>query len=329
MAEQAVYTALLGGYEELLEQPVAKESTVPFICLTDDPDLTSETWQVVQVTPTFAMDTIRSARRLKILGDPALAEYDETLWIDNTVLLEELPESLLAGWLGDHDLAAPLHSFRASVIAEAEAVIDDGRDDTSVVYEQLLAYLRHHPEVMQRMPFWTAILARRRSPAVDEAMQTWWEHVLRFSRRDQISFPVAVRDLAINAVTLDNKTSPLHKWPRAVGRATRPPAVGHALRPDASEVGRLQNELDRLAFESLGAVNQRELHIADLDAQLESERAVSAALRGQISDLTGEIANLREQLANVKNELDEMQASTSWRVSAPVRLIGGVTRRKR
>jgi phage shock protein A len=87
--------------------------------------------------------------------------------------------------------------------------------------------------------------------------------------------------------------------------------------------------LDRLAFESLGAVNQRELHIADLDAQLESERAVSAALRGQISDLTGEIANLREQLANAKNELDEMQASTSWRVSAPVRLIGGVTRRRR
>ncbi|MEI9906549.1 MAG: hypothetical protein WDO06_00345 [Actinomycetota bacterium] len=32
---KCVYTALLGGYETLVEQPKALESSIDFICLTD------------------------------------------------------------------------------------------------------------------------------------------------------------------------------------------------------------------------------------------------------------------------------------------------------
>src|SRR5688572_10939275 len=55
-----VYTTLIGGYEPLNEQPVAASSRVPFVCLTDDPNLASDTWQIRHVTPLFGMDPVRS-----------------------------------------------------------------------------------------------------------------------------------------------------------------------------------------------------------------------------------------------------------------------------
>lgn len=50
---RAVYTALLGRYEELNEQPTALNTDIPFICFTDDPNLVSETWQIHLVDPLF------------------------------------------------------------------------------------------------------------------------------------------------------------------------------------------------------------------------------------------------------------------------------------
>ena len=37
------YTVLTKGCEELLDQPMANESEVDFVCFTDDPSLQSET----------------------------------------------------------------------------------------------------------------------------------------------------------------------------------------------------------------------------------------------------------------------------------------------
>ncbi|MEO8908191.1 MAG: hypothetical protein ABI310_08950, partial [Microbacteriaceae bacterium] len=59
---QAVYTSLLGGYEELNEQEIARSGATTFLCFTDDPGLTSETWEIVLVEPRFPLDTVRSQR---------------------------------------------------------------------------------------------------------------------------------------------------------------------------------------------------------------------------------------------------------------------------
>ena len=50
---RCVFTVLNGGYEALNEQPVAARSAIPFICLTDDPGLTSGTWQIRPFKPRF------------------------------------------------------------------------------------------------------------------------------------------------------------------------------------------------------------------------------------------------------------------------------------
>ena len=89
-----VYTTLIGDYEELNEQPMAGQSKVPFLCLTDHPQLRSETWIPRHVSPLFPMDPVRSQRDLKLRAVDHLPGFDLSLYVDNTVLLEAPPEEI-------------------------------------------------------------------------------------------------------------------------------------------------------------------------------------------------------------------------------------------
>lgn len=65
---RAVYTALIGGYEDLINQPTAHGSSVEFICFTDNPHLESTTWRLEPMTPMLPFDMVRSQREIKIRG---------------------------------------------------------------------------------------------------------------------------------------------------------------------------------------------------------------------------------------------------------------------
>ena len=239
---RVVYTAIVGGYEDLLEQPVARGSSVDFVCLTDDPSLRSDDWEVRLIDPALPADGIRSSRAVKIIGHPSLAAYAETLWIDNRVRLHVDPDELLGAWLDGHDLALPRHSFRADVVSEFQAVLDQGLDDSSRLYEQLTHYSALNPALLRDPVPWTGMLARRRSPEVDAAMAHWLQHVLRYSRRDQLSFVQAMHEAGVtwSSVDVSNVDSALHEWRPAAGRSTRRMAfqVAESLQPPDRSPGR-------------------------------------------------------------------------------------------
>ena len=82
---------------------------------------------MLPVEPRLPTDLVRSERYLKIVGHPALAGYDRSLWVDPAVELREPPESFVDAWLEEADVAAPLHTFYRSVLAELQASIDRGK----------------------------------------------------------------------------------------------------------------------------------------------------------------------------------------------------------
>ncbi len=283
---RAVYRALIGGYEVLREEPLARQSALPFLCFTDDPDLTSDTWEVVHVDLRLPADSTRSARALKILGHPRLDEFDETLWVDNTVELLQAPDELFDQWLANADVAAPLHSYRASVLAEAEAVLDAGLDDFARVYEQLAHYVAQDRDSVEENPHWTGMVARRRTDHTERAMLAWWEDVLRYSRRDQLSFVPTMRanGIRLHSVPLDSFGSAWHAWPRAEGRDLRRVGSGlrEALRPEASRVGVLQEELDRATEAMAHAISGRENVISGLQESLDEARTRADAAQAEL-----------------------------------------------
>lgn len=319
-SSRAVYTVLLGGYERLNEQPLVSGSELPFICFTDDESLRSDTWEIRVVTPAFPLDLVRSQRDIKIRGHASLNGFDQTLYIDNSVTLKVLPEEILDEWLATADLAICEHSYRERVIDEFDEVIALNYDDPARVSEQLLQYAELYPDVLHQKPFWNALIARRRSPRVQETMETWYEHVLRFSRRDQLSANVAfsIGAISVKSIPVDNWDSEYHSWPAEVGRKTH---LGLRTQrrtgPLLAEVARLERALS--AGNSLRDIKHEEMLRSERRAD---ELQVSLTLKDQ------EYASLQGAQTALLAQLDEMRSSSSWRYTKPARVLAELFHRR-
>lgn len=216
-----VFTVLTGDYERLNEQPIARESEIPFICLTDDPDLRSETWQMQLAPRLFEKDPIRTQREIKIRPYLHLPEYDLSIYIDNSVLLTQPPELIVQRYFPHTGLALSLHSFRDSVLDEFLEVAKQALDDPCRVFEQLNHYTLLHPDILGEHPYWTGILVRdHRVPQLRTMSDIWYANVLRYSRRDQLSVNLALRQAGLtpDIMDIDNRRSHFHAWPITIGR---------------------------------------------------------------------------------------------------------------
>jgi len=284
-AAAAVYTALLGGYEQLNEdQP--RDSRLPFICFTDDPRLRSTTWDIRLVEPAFPLDLVRSQRDIKLRGHPALDEFSESMYIDNSVTLTVPPEDLLRDWLAEEDLALVRHSNRVTVLDEFTEVLRQGLEEPARLFEQLDHYAALAPDILERRPLWAAVMARRRTPSVDAFFAQWFDHVLRYSRRDQLSLVYVLESTSIpfRVIEAKNEESEWHRWPVPLDRLEWARSAAPTLRrPDLLALGEMRSK------------------IADLEARMGGRDDASQAA-----------------LAVVR----EMQSSTSWKITAPVRWLG-------
>ncbi|MFT4287534.1 glycosyltransferase domain-containing protein [Nocardioides sp.] len=335
MTRRVVYTALIGSYEKLWEQPTASDSEIEFVCFTDNPELRSDTWRIEPAVPLLPEDPIRSARHLKIVGHPLLADVEETLWLDARVVLKVDPAAILDEWLAGSDLTLPCHSFRPSVVAEFAEVIRMGLDDPARIHEQLNHYALEGTDRLQRLVPWTAIIARRHTAAVERAMAEWMRHVWRYSRRDQLSFVEAMAraELPTRLVDLPNLESDLHRWPAGVGRDERVPAwkVAESLLAPVIRVGVLELELERATRAMSTSLEQREdqlqaleSQVRDLTEQLGQARAHADELRGEVArhhqnvvDLHQELSLKDEKLARRQRRIRKLRAEIEERDAAP------------
>jgi hypothetical protein len=245
---RCVVTVLVGGYEELVEQPVRSSSALDFVCLTDDPELESATWEIRRIRPILPADPVRSAREVKIRLHRHLDDYDTSLYIDNAVLLLRAPEDVLDALLPPGcPMALPEHSFRSTVRAEFDVVGHGRLDARHRLAEQLAAHREHDPDALELRPCWAGIIARRHHEvAVVDAMERWYAEVLRYSRRDQLSLHSALRAAGLTPIVhqLDNHESPFHRWPVAIGR--REELRRERWTPEDVQLGQLESRLDAI-----------------------------------------------------------------------------------
>lgn len=220
-----VYTVLLGSYEDLNEQPVAHRSSIPFVCLTDDPALRSDSWMIRLVEPMFAHDPVRSQRDLKIRPHIHLGDVTHSLYIDNSVILKAPPERLFDLAAANNDaLLMPPHSFRARVIDEFMEVVRLELDNRARILEQLEHYMRDCLSILDERPWWTGMMLRdHSSQPLQKAMEIWAQHVMRYSRRDQLSINLALQSSGVtpSPLDIDNHESAFHSWPHVNGRRER------------------------------------------------------------------------------------------------------------
>jgi hypothetical protein len=149
-------------------------------------------------------------------------------------------------------------------------------------------------------------------------MARWFDHVLRYSRRDQLSANVAlgVAGIPVNGVEIDNFSSPIHDWPVDVRRKIH---LGKNNRRNAgpilAEVARLKREVAELTLQIEEAVAATTA-AAELREELASTRAAAAREQARIE-------------ADWRGQLNGVLGSTSWKASAPIRWAGESVRRVR
>jgi hypothetical protein len=290
----AVYTVLLGGYESLNDAQNVGDGTVDFLCFTDDGHLSSKVWDIRLVAPLFPRDLQRSQREIKVRGHTDLEPYERSLYIDNSVSLTQPPEGILDVWLAKHDLAIPLHSWRPRVLDEFLAVIELGLDEPARVYEQLYHYSENRADVLEQVPMWNAIIARNNTDTVQVTMRRWFDEILRYSRRDQLSANMVLGDspVNLNRVQLDNFSSPIHEWPVPVNRLpmTTRKEQGRIV-PDLARI----RELESLWTQEKETSELREQRIVELSALIKDIRSTrSWAIADRLSKVAATLRMSRD-----------------------------------
>ena len=286
---RAVYTVLFGDYEELNELRITREPDIDYICFTDNRELRSETWNIHLTTPEFPLDSVRSQRLIKISGHEHLSRYSETLYIDNSVIIKQPASAFFEMLLAESDIGMPRHSFRETVLEEFQEVSRLEFDSPLRLEEQLQHYKSTYPETLEMQPLWTAIIARRNSSSTESFERTCANHVLRYSRRDQLSLRVAqlISKVDIFEKEINNTGSVMHEWPVVQGRSSEVPSF--EIKSVNSDVNLLESRLTELRKEH---------------TQLE---------------ISFEISQLDRLYA--ENELHKILNTLSWRITSPLRFI--------
>ena len=296
-----VYTCLFGNYELLNEQPIQKQSQIPFICFTDNKKLQSDTWRIEYIDPILRSDPVRSQRYVKLMPHKFLAQFETSLYIDNTVLLHRRPEEVLTQYLSSADFALFPHSFRETVLDEFIEVVESRLEEFERVYSQLADYVRDYAETLTQRPVCGGILLRRHHcPDVIAADEIWYTHVLRYARRDQLSALAAFQEAGITPLRISDGSifkSSFHSWP-------------HRQEFDGTLRTVLASREYPAALQSLKAM--------DPYLVLSSELKKSKCLLQETS-LT--IAQLERTVAALITERDALINSRSWKLTACLRSL--------
>lgn len=94
-----IYTCITGLYDDIKELSF-KEEGVDYYCFTNNPEITSKTWKVIQIEDSQLEDKVL-ARKLKILDHSIIREnYNVSLWIDGAFIIKRFNYFLIS--FSDH-----------------------------------------------------------------------------------------------------------------------------------------------------------------------------------------------------------------------------------
>ena len=186
--KRVVYTCLF-GHSELFNDFTYQRDGIDFICFTDDPELRSDFWKIELLPREPLLHPARAAKRIKASPHVYLAEYDWSLYIDNTVRLKAAPSRFFDEFLAPS--TSPLlcfrHFERDCVYEEAKVVVSLGFDSPERVNTQMALYRYLGYPAKNGLAKTTLLLRKHQDPALQRVMKTWSEQTFCHSKRDQLS----------------------------------------------------------------------------------------------------------------------------------------------
>ena len=195
MNNKVVYTANIGGYDEVIEPEYIPKGW-DFVCFTDK-DLKSKNWKIKKVLPLYK-DNTRTARKYKLLPHRWFPNYEYSLWIDSNIKIvndiNELLKTLDGFNYSTYDHSQNQLDPRNCIYQEGNAIFYLGqrsgnyKDDPNIIKKQLERYLLEGYPQNNGLVVQMQVLRRHNEKDVVKAMEEHWVELKHNSKREQLSF---------------------------------------------------------------------------------------------------------------------------------------------
>lgn len=186
----AIYTSILGGYDDLKPQIKQRYPRTNYICFTDIEDdvVAKAGWKKKPFSHPITLSNRLANRYYKALPDKVLSEFDITIYIDGTVVIRD-PDlvSKCINNLKNNDLLSFDHPERRSVEEEVKFCLELDRFRKMPLREQLDSYLEAGFEDNVGLIPGGFLVRDNRNKKLTAFNQEWFQEIEYWDTRDQIS----------------------------------------------------------------------------------------------------------------------------------------------
>lgn len=184
-----LYSTLYGDKEPLNPDCFGGFRADRTVLVSDRPRAVPEGVELL-IDPDPAPDPARASRRAKLMPHRFFPGAEWSICLDNKSRLLRDPYQIVAALKAqsDADFFAYPHFRRDCVYQEIRTVLENGLDDPAIVRERRRTYraegMPEHVGLIEGH-----FIVRHHTPEVAAFGEAWFDHVTRYSRRDQLSFP--------------------------------------------------------------------------------------------------------------------------------------------
>lgn len=165
-----------------------------WILFTNDRSITLEGWDVRSLTFSPEIGHYRTTRIPKLLPHRFLESYDFSIYVDANVAPQISWLSNIDKRMGSKVIGLAPRGY--TVRHEFKKVAERRYDDLATIERQYAAYLDSPGSLLDLGVRWGGCIVRRHlDHECIKFGERWFENVLRFSRRDQLSLPIALQEI--------------------------------------------------------------------------------------------------------------------------------------
>lgn len=188
MKRYVIYSAIVGGYDEIL-QPLAVDERFDYVLFSNDiKDSQVGVWQIRPIEYSNP-DNTRICRFVKTHPEELLKDYEVSVWIDSNVqiLSSYVYERVVELDKLGVDISSMWHPARKCIYEEAFAVMNMMVEHERVVVDWC-HFLRKENYPQNNGLCETNVMFRKHNEVVRKIDELWWQYIESYSRRDQLSF---------------------------------------------------------------------------------------------------------------------------------------------
>lgn len=187
MGKIVVYTAIFDNYD-ILKDPKIFNKEIDYICFSNNKRLKSKIWQIIYVPNDNNLNAQFLNRKLKILGPMnELKDYELSLYIDGNIYLTGNTIEFIKKYLSNN-LTNFRHPRRSCLYDEIGICLSINKAPQKVLHMQTKNYSGNGMPKNFGLSD-NKIILRKHCQQTFDIMTEWWNELLNFPGRDQVSLP--------------------------------------------------------------------------------------------------------------------------------------------